>query len=437
MYIQAMLCCTLNSNAPSQSPPSSSPSDKPSTTPTANPSTTPSADPSIPPTENPSAAPIYSIAICPFGTEQIGGPGADIWGCGLTECEDRYDLYTIEECYDKCIGHPECHSLSFAYPGQEPWHPDQTVCTIYNGTNSTGTWGDEQVFCRIISTSEPTMNPSAIPSNDPTTTTRTTDVLSDYPTNSPSNRPSVSPENKGDGQIVNDDTTESPDLQTGSTSPSQESGWDGIFGNILFDALFAVVMGLFLIVCCLSVIIYCIWRKHQIERELDTTAMINTRAPERVQSISMQSVASPSIPSIQSEDMGMRSSPARSKVASVMSGMSVIDSHIENMMETPMDHIICNPNSIVEGAGAKMETDHGMGLLDAISTPQHDENNLDILSEKYSQDNKNEEMYCDTEANEEQSSDSESDEGIYTEHVTNGAVETPGIHITKDVNTSH
>merc|ERR1719503_363013 len=39
-------------------------------------------------------------AVCPAGWEQRGGAGADMGGCGLQSCSERYDLSSEAACAD-------------------------------------------------------------------------------------------------------------------------------------------------------------------------------------------------------------------------------------------------------------------------------------------------------------------------------------------------
>ena len=61
--------------------------------------------------------------------------------------DDRYNLDTIQQCYDKCYNDLECKSFTFASLDQDPNHLDRTVCTIYNtDTYTGGTWGDFKYY---------------------------------------------------------------------------------------------------------------------------------------------------------------------------------------------------------------------------------------------------------------------------------------------------
>lgn len=91
-------------------------------------------------------------AVCPAGWEQKGGAGADIGGCGLQSCGERYDLSSEAACAARCDEHSACVGFSYAPMNGDRNHPGVTACTIYNSDVPTGTWtGTEgiatQVFC--------------------------------------------------------------------------------------------------------------------------------------------------------------------------------------------------------------------------------------------------------------------------------------------------
>jgi len=49
---------------------------------------------------------------CPEGTEQVGAINADVGGCGLHSCGDRYGINSIEECKTSCKSNSECKSFT-------------------------------------------------------------------------------------------------------------------------------------------------------------------------------------------------------------------------------------------------------------------------------------------------------------------------------------
>jgi len=92
------------------------------------------------------------LAVCPAGWEQKGGAGADIGGCGLQSCGERYDLTSEAACATRCEEHSTCVGFSYAPMNGDRNHPGVTACTIYNSDVPTGTWTGTQgiatqVFC--------------------------------------------------------------------------------------------------------------------------------------------------------------------------------------------------------------------------------------------------------------------------------------------------
>lgn len=100
---------------------------------------------------------VYSQLVCPPGTEQVGDNKADIPGCGLTFCHERYSAQTIEGCKNKCAGDPRCIGFTWAPVGGDQNHLGETVCTIYDLANPTHTWGPNQIFCRVGTTDTTTL----------------------------------------------------------------------------------------------------------------------------------------------------------------------------------------------------------------------------------------------------------------------------------------
>lgn len=91
-------------------------------------------------------------AVCPDGWSQRGEIGADIGGCGLQGCDQRYDVTSEAACAARCDEHDACMGFSYAPMNGDRNHPGVTACTIYNSDMPTGTWtGTEdiatQVFC--------------------------------------------------------------------------------------------------------------------------------------------------------------------------------------------------------------------------------------------------------------------------------------------------
>lgn len=91
-------------------------------------------------------------AVCPDGWEQRGEIGADIGGCGLQSCDQRYDIDSEGACAARCDETDACLGFSYAPMNGDRNHPGVTACTIYSSDTPTGTWtGTEglptQVFC--------------------------------------------------------------------------------------------------------------------------------------------------------------------------------------------------------------------------------------------------------------------------------------------------
>lgn len=91
-------------------------------------------------------------AVCPEGWAQRGEIGADVGGCGLQSCDQRYDITSEAECAARCDENDDCMGFSYAPMNGDRNHPGVTVCTIYNSDMPnqvwTGTQGiATQVFC--------------------------------------------------------------------------------------------------------------------------------------------------------------------------------------------------------------------------------------------------------------------------------------------------
>lgn len=90
-------------------------------------------------------------AVCPSGWVQVGESGADIGGCGLQSCDDRYGTADEYHCSQSCDFLEECDGFSWAPAQGDRNHESTSVCTLYNSNMPTGTWsgsaGSVQVFC--------------------------------------------------------------------------------------------------------------------------------------------------------------------------------------------------------------------------------------------------------------------------------------------------
>jgi hypothetical protein len=90
--------------------------------------------------------------VCPEGSVQVGAHNADVSGCGLTSCDDRYHMQTIDECEQACSDHPDCKGFNWAPVGGDKNHLSETVCTLYDQAQPSGMWGPNQIFCKQMST---------------------------------------------------------------------------------------------------------------------------------------------------------------------------------------------------------------------------------------------------------------------------------------------
>jgi len=91
-------------------------------------------------------------AVCPAGWLQIGEAGADIGGCGLQGCGERYGTSSEADCAASCDAMENCDGFSYAPMDGDRNHPGVTACTLYNSINPTGLWPSTtgeytQVFC--------------------------------------------------------------------------------------------------------------------------------------------------------------------------------------------------------------------------------------------------------------------------------------------------
>jgi len=89
---------------------------------------------------------------CPQGWEQVGEPGADIGGCGLQGCGERYDIDNAQDCSARCASMDQCIGFNYCPVNGDRNHESQTVCTVYNQNQPTSSWsgsaGAVQIFCR-------------------------------------------------------------------------------------------------------------------------------------------------------------------------------------------------------------------------------------------------------------------------------------------------
>ena len=76
---------------------------------------------------------------CPSGYRQVGGLGADIPGCGLESCGQRYGqtAESIQSCADHCNLNSFCNGFNYAPKNGDKNHRGQKVCTIYASSRPT------------------------------------------------------------------------------------------------------------------------------------------------------------------------------------------------------------------------------------------------------------------------------------------------------------
>merc|ERR550537_664285 len=88
---------------------------------------------------------------CPADWVQVGEDGADIGGCGLQTCGERYWSANPSECADACAAHSDCRGFNWAPMNGDRNHEAMTVCTLYNSDTPTSSWwgsaGHVQIFC--------------------------------------------------------------------------------------------------------------------------------------------------------------------------------------------------------------------------------------------------------------------------------------------------
>lgn len=99
---------------------------------------------------------------CPYPYYAKGRHNANVVGCGLTGCDDRYGLSNISQCAKKCNRHDGCRSFTWAPLNGDQAHYNQTVCTLYDAVEPWSYWGPDQIFCvHALASSEDTPNATA------------------------------------------------------------------------------------------------------------------------------------------------------------------------------------------------------------------------------------------------------------------------------------
>jgi cell division septation protein DedD len=134
--------------------PTDAPTKAPTKTPTDAPTNAPSNAPTARPTPKPTVAPTAPLT-CPGGTVQQGAINADIPGCGLTSCSERYSINSIEDCKAACVANDRCSSFNWAPKNGDKNHMEHSACTLYSQDAPTSTWGPNQIFCKIEKNTTP------------------------------------------------------------------------------------------------------------------------------------------------------------------------------------------------------------------------------------------------------------------------------------------
>jgi hypothetical protein len=112
---------------------------------------------------NPANAPEEPASTeCPAGWMQVGEDGADIGGCGLQSCGERYWSNNPSECAEACAARSDCRGFNYAPMHGDRNHEAMTVCTLYNADAPTSSWygsaGHVQIFCAPIQAAQCTGN---------------------------------------------------------------------------------------------------------------------------------------------------------------------------------------------------------------------------------------------------------------------------------------
>jgi len=107
-----------------------------------------------------SQSPEPAKLFCPKGTTVVEfrgfSYGADIAGCGLSKCLDRFSFRSksIKKCKAACKFHPDCHSFSYAPRNGDQYWVGKRVCTLYKGVIANRLWPAvdgtyQQLLCKL------------------------------------------------------------------------------------------------------------------------------------------------------------------------------------------------------------------------------------------------------------------------------------------------
>jgi len=105
-----------------------------------------------PPGGSVTVSPVPDPATCPSDWVQQGAVGADVGGCGLQTCDERYGTESEVECAASCDAMEDCAGFTYAPMNGDRNHEGVTVCTMYSTDRPTGSWTTAsgiavQVFC--------------------------------------------------------------------------------------------------------------------------------------------------------------------------------------------------------------------------------------------------------------------------------------------------
>jgi len=107
-----------------------------------------------------SQSPEPAKLFCPKGTTVVEfrgfSYGADIAGCGLSKCLDRFSFRSksIKKCKAACQFHPDCHSFTYAPRNGDQYWVGKRVCTLYKGVTANRLWPAvdgtyQQLLCKL------------------------------------------------------------------------------------------------------------------------------------------------------------------------------------------------------------------------------------------------------------------------------------------------
>ena len=111
---------------------------------------------------------------CPAAWTQVGPPNADVAGCGLEACGQRYGKKTITECATFCASTSNCASFTWAPKNGDRNHMNSPVCTMYKVDTHTGIWSPKQIMCKKTALAKKKPKTAPTISSSPVATFETT-----------------------------------------------------------------------------------------------------------------------------------------------------------------------------------------------------------------------------------------------------------------------